>query len=116
MPISDFYWQGFLKRWRDVNGLPDDADINRYYDLDYIVTLPNTDPKIRAFELIKSNEEETVLKTGFGAVIQKKPAYQMPRWLEFETDTIDKMTLFEFDDPWDERRYFSGEYDIPDIV
>ena len=29
-------------------------------------------------------------------------------WLEFETDTIDKMKAFEFDDPWDDRRYFSG--------
>ena len=108
VPVSDFFWQGFLKQWRDVHGLPEDADINRYYDLDYIVTLPNTDPKIRKFEIIKTNEEETILRTGFGALIQKKANYQMPRWLEFETSTIDRMKAFEFDDPWDERRYFSG--------
>ena len=94
VPISDFFWQDFLNKWREVNGLPEDADINKYYDLDYVVTLPNTDPKIRAFEIIKSNDEETVVRTGFGAVIQKKIEYQMPRWLEFETDTIDKMKAF----------------------
>jgi uroporphyrinogen-III decarboxylase len=32
----------------------------------------------------------------------------MPRWLEFETNTVEKMEAFEFDDPWDDRRYFSG--------
>ena len=108
VPISDFFWQGFLNKWREVKGLPEDADVNKYYDFDYIVTLPNTDPKIRAFEIIKSNDEETILRTGFGAVIQKKIGYQMPSWLEFETDTIEKMKAFEFNDPWDERRYFSG--------
>jgi len=32
----------------------------------------------------------------------------MPEWLEFETDTIEKMNTFDFDDPWDDRRFFSG--------
>ena len=106
VPISDFYRQGFLKQWREVNGLPDDADINRWYDLDYVVTLPNTDPKIRSFEVPRTNEEETVLRTGLGALIRKKINYQMPEWLEFKTDTIEKMNAFDFDDPWDDRRFF----------
>jgi uroporphyrinogen decarboxylase len=108
VPIRDDFWAKFIDNWREVFGLPADADICKYYDFDYIVTLPNSDPKIRKFEIIKTNEEETILKTGFGATIQKKVAYQMPAWLEFETDTIDKMKAFEFDDPWDDRRYFSG--------
>ena len=32
----------------------------------------------------------------------------MPAFLRFETDTIEKMRAFRFDDPWDERRYFSS--------
>jgi hypothetical protein len=116
VPISDFFWQGFLKQWREINGLSEDADINRWYDLDYVVTLPNTDPKIRSFEVLKSNEEETVLRTGFGALIRKKINYQMPEWLEFETDTIRKINAFEFDDPWDDRRFFSaGDHQIAGI-
>ncbi|MBA7664105.1 hypothetical protein ES703_72156 [subsurface metagenome] len=40
----------------------------------------------------------------------------MPEWLEFETDTIEKMNAFEFDDPWDDRRYFkSGDHQIAGI-
>ena len=32
----------------------------------------------------------------------------MPAYLSFETDTLEKMASFQFDDPWDERRFFSS--------
>ena len=31
----------------------------------------------------------------------------MPAFLAFETDTIEKMEKFQFDDPCDDRRYFA---------
>jgi len=43
-----------------------------------------------------------------GAILITRINYQMPEWLEFETDTIEKMNTFDFDDPWDDRRFFSG--------
>jgi hypothetical protein len=49
-----------------------------------------------------------VVRTGFEAVLQKKRDYPMPAYLKFETDTIEKMEAFQFDDPWDERRYFDA--------
>ncbi|MBW8034628.1 MAG: hypothetical protein FVQ79_02925 [Planctomycetes bacterium] len=116
VPIRDDFWAKFIDNWRDVFGLPTDADICKYYDFDYMVTLPNSDPHIQDFEILKTNDEETILKTGFGATIHKKVAYQMPQWIEFETDTIEKMNAFEFDDPWDDRRYFSeGDHQIAGI-
>ncbi len=39
VPISDFFWGSFLERWRRELGLPADADIYRYCDLDWIVTV-----------------------------------------------------------------------------
>ncbi len=108
VPIRDDFWAKFIDNWREAFGLPEDTDICKYYDFDYMVTLPNSDPKIRNFEILKTDEVETVLKTGFGATIHKKVAYQMPEWIGFDTDTVDKMNNFEFDDPWDDRRYFSG--------
>lgn len=107
VPISDFFWGSFLKRWRDELGLALDTDIYRYYDLDWMNVTPNVDPHIKPFEILVENSDEIVVRTGFEAVIQKMLAYPMPAFLRFETDTIEKMAAFQFDDPWDERRYFN---------
>ncbi len=108
VPISDFFWGSFLERWRRELGLPKDTDIYAYYDLDWIVTVPNMDPHIRPFEILRQNDEEVVVRTGFGATIRKKFADPMPAYLAFETDGIEKLDAFRFDDPWDERRYLRG--------
>ncbi len=108
VPLSDFFWGSFLKRWRTDLDLPADTDIYEYYDLDWQVTVPNMDPHIKQFETLKENDEEVVVRTGFEATIRKKFADPMPAFLKFETDTIEKMRAFEFDDPWDDRRYFSA--------
>ncbi len=106
VPVSDFFWGSFLERWRRELGLPKDASIYKYYDLDWIATIPNMDPHIKQFEIIKENDEEVVVRTGYEAVIRKKFADPMPAFLKFETDTVEKMLEFRFDDPWDERRFF----------
>ncbi|MHB9029844.1 MAG: uroporphyrinogen decarboxylase family protein [Candidatus Latescibacterota bacterium] len=108
VPISDFFWGSFIERWKKDLRLPPDTDIYRYYDLDWIVTVPNMDPHIRPFEILKEDGEEVLVRTGFEAVIQKKFDHPMPAYLAFETDTIGKMEAFRFDDPRDERRYIQG--------
>ncbi len=108
VPVSDFFWGNFLKRWRAEKDLPEDTDIYTYYDLDWQVTIPNMDPHIKEFEIIRENEEEVVVRTGFEAMIRKKFADPMPEFIGFDTDTIEKAEAFEFDDPWDNRRYFAG--------
>jgi len=108
VPVSDFFWGSFLERWKRELGLPATADIYRHYDLDWIVTIPNMDPRIRSFEVLRESPEEIVVRTGYGAVIRKKFADPMPDFLSFDTDTLEKMAAFSFDDPWDDRRYLSG--------
>lgn len=108
VPLADFFWGSFLERWRNEKGLPPGTDINKYYDLDWIVTLPNMDPHIKPFEILKENDEEVVVRTGFEAIIRKKFADPMPEWLGFDTDAIEKTEAYEFEDPWDDRRYFSA--------
>jgi hypothetical protein len=34
VPVSDFFWVGFLKCWRLESGLPHNADIYTHYDHD----------------------------------------------------------------------------------
>jgi uroporphyrinogen decarboxylase len=108
VPVSDFFWGSFLERWRRELGLPRGTDIYNYYDLDWQVTVPNMDPHIKAFEVVREDEQEIVVRTGFEAIIRKKYADPMPDYMSFDTDTLEKMAAMRFDDPGDERRFFSA--------
>jgi hypothetical protein len=108
VPISDFFWGSFLDRWRNDLGLPADTDIYKYYDLDWIVTIPNMDPHIKSFEILKEDSKEVIVKTGYEAVIRKKFEFPMPEFVGWDTDTIEKLETLEFDDAYDRRRYFEA--------
>ncbi|HRT07206.1 MAG TPA: uroporphyrinogen decarboxylase family protein [Candidatus Paceibacterota bacterium] len=108
VPISDFFWGGFVRRWRRELGLAEDANPYYHYDLDWIVTVPNMDPWIRPFETLKETPEEVVVKTGFGAVMHKHLEFPMPEMRSWEIDTLEKLERAEFDSPRDPRRFFSA--------
>ena len=106
--VSDFFWGGFTRRWRQELGLPPDTDPYYYYDLDWIVTVPNMDPWIRPFETLKETAEEVIVKTGFGAVMHKHMEFPMPEMRAWETDTFEKLERAHFDDPRDRRRFYEA--------
>jgi hypothetical protein len=108
VPISDFFWGGFTRRWREELGLAPDANPYYHYDLDWVVTVPNMDPWIRPFATLEESKEEVVVRTGFGATIHKHFAFPMPEMRAWETDTIEKLERVEFDDPRDPRRFHAG--------
>jgi hypothetical protein len=91
VPISDFFWGSFIQRWRQDLDLPADANPYYYYDLDWIVTVPNMDPWIRPFETLSETPEEVVVKTGFGAIMHKHFEFPMPEMRGWETDTFQKL-------------------------
>jgi uroporphyrinogen-III decarboxylase len=66
------------------------------------------DPHIKPFETLRENADEVVVRTGFEAILNKHHAMPMPEFISWETDTIEKLEAFEFDDPRDRRRYFEG--------
>lgn len=108
VPISDFFWGGFVRRWREELGLPADASPYYHYDLDWIVTVPNMDPHIRSFQTIREDAHEVVVKTGFETTLRKRFDLPMPEQESWDTDAIEKLEAFEFDAPADPRRFFSG--------
>ena len=108
VPISDWFWGSFTKRWREELGLPGDANPYYHYDLDWIVTFPNMDPWIRPFETFSETPEEVTVKTGFGAIAHKHFSYPMPEMRAWETDTFEKLQRAVFDPPDDPRRFFSA--------
>ena len=107
VPVSDFFWGSFIKRWRAELGLDDSANPYYYYDLDWIATVPNMDPWIRPFEILKENAEEVVVRTGFGAILRKKFDCPMPEFVGWEIDTLEKLEAARFDPPDDPRRFFA---------
>ncbi len=66
------------------------------------------DPLIRNFEIIREDDQEVVVKTGFLATIRKRFDFPMPEFVSFDIDTIEKLQSFAFDDPSDPRRFFSA--------
>ena len=108
VPVSDFFWGSFIKRWREELGLSEDANPYYYYDLDWIVTVPNMDPFIKSFENLKEDEEEVVVKTGYLATLRKKFDAPMPESIGCDTDTIEKLEALVFDDAYDRRRYYEA--------
>ena len=89
VPISDFFWGSFVERWRKELNLPEDTDPYDYYDLDWIATMPNMDPKIQSFEILKEDETEVVVKTGFLTIIRKKFDFPMPEFISWDIDKIE---------------------------
>jgi hypothetical protein len=103
VPISDFFWTGFMKRAKAAWG--DDLDIYRKFDLDYIVVTPNMDPVIKNFELVKQEGESTWFKTGFGATVLRKADLPMPHFDAFSIETPDDLAGFVIEPADDPRRY-----------
>jgi hypothetical protein len=108
VPISDFFWGGFTRRWREELGLPAGANPYTHYDLDWIVTVPNMDPWIRRFETLSETPEEVTVRTGFGTIMHKVFSLPMPEMRGWETDTFEKLRDAVFDPPDDPRRFFSA--------
>jgi hypothetical protein len=108
VPVSDFYWGSFIRRWQQELDLPPDASPLTHYDLDWTVTHPNCDPWIRPFETIRETSDEVVVRTGFGAIVRKVFRFPMPEMVGWDIGTFEELEAAEFDDPADPRRYFEA--------
>ena len=105
VPISDFFWGNFTRRWQKDLGLPPDANPYYHYDLDWIVTLPNMDPWIRPFETLSETPKDVTVRTGFGAIMRKDFSLPMPETSAWDLDTFEKLQRAGFDAPDDPRRF-----------
>ncbi len=104
VPVGEFFWTNFVRRCKRELDVGDDFDPYRYWDLDMIVINPNMDPHITGIQVLKDTPEHKVVKTGYGATIERRDTIPMPHFVSFETEEFDEMEAFQFDDPRDERR------------
>jgi len=105
VPVGEFFWTNFLRRCKAEMDVGDDFDPYRHWDLDMIVINPNMDPHVTGIEVLENTPERRLVRTGFGATIEQRADYPMPRYLDFETTAYADMDALEFDDPLDPRRY-----------
>jgi len=112
VPLTDFYWSGFLSNWLRALNLPPDTDIYEYYDLDVKVISPNMDPRVESCVVLEQTPEYVVFRSGFGCTVKKVFASPMPMFLDFLVKSAEEFKDFTFDDPRDERRYFGKRCDI----
>ncbi|MBN1851648.1 MAG: hypothetical protein JW829_02960 [Pirellulales bacterium] len=108
VPVGEFFWSNFIRRCKAELDAGDDFDPYRYWDLDLIVINPNMDPHITGIEVLEETEDRILVKTGFGATIERKSTYPMPHFVSFDIESFEQMEAFEFDNPRDPRRYYKA--------
>ena len=108
VPVGEFFWTNFIRRCKAELDVGDDFDPYRYWDLDLIVINPNMDPQITGIEVLEDTPERKLVKTGFGATIERRSTHPMPHFAAFETESFEQMEALEFDDPKDPRRYYEA--------
>ncbi|OHB77785.1 MAG: hypothetical protein A2W31_06755 [Planctomycetes bacterium RBG_16_64_10] len=105
VPMGEFFWTNFVRRCKQELAVGADFDPYRYWDLDLIVLNPNMDPRITGIEVLEDAPDHQVVRTGYGAIVERKRHCPMPAYRAFETETFAQMEAFQFDDPRDERRF-----------
>ena len=112
VPTGEFFWGGFLERCQREWNLPDPFDPYRHFDLDFVVQSPNMDPHIQPFQTVAEGPDYIIVKTGFECTVKKRFDLPMPSYLDFDTQTVEQIEAFEFDDPADPRRYYEPGDDM----
>ena len=105
VPVTDFFWSGFIKKWQKIKELDTNANIYDYYDLDLVVVNPNMDPVPNPPEIIEDSEEQIIYKSGWGSKVMIKKENPMPGYLEHSINNKDDYDKYEFHDPADDVRY-----------
>lgn len=108
VPIGEFFWTNFIRRCKEELDVGDDFDPYRHWDLDLVVINPNMDPQLTGIVVLEDDEEHKLVRTGYGAVVERKRTYPMPHFVSFATETYEQMEALDFDDPRDRRRYYDA--------
>jgi len=108
VPVAEFFWTNFIRRCKAEMDVGDDFDPYRHWDLDMVVVNPNMDPHVTGIEVLEDTPDRKVVRTGFGARIERRSTHPMPNFLAFETESFEQMEAFAFDDPLDPRRYYEA--------
>lgn len=107
VPIFELFWDNFLEKWRQEKGLSEDTDIYKFYDMDLVIVIPKTDPKLKSFKIIEKTKDYIIFKSGYGCTVKKVFNAPMPQFIDYSIKSADDYEKFELEDPLEGSRYFS---------
>ena len=70
IPVFDNYWEEFAAAARQVHGLPKDASLETFYDVDIQVLVPDETPFPSRAAILSENASEIIQRDGWGRVIR----------------------------------------------
>jgi uroporphyrinogen decarboxylase len=109
IPVADlFFWDEFIKNWKEYFKLDQDTDIFKYYDLDVVLCTPNIDPIINNVVEIEKTQNYVVYKGGFGSTLKMDFSQPVPYFVENAITDIKDLDKFKFEDPNNNSRYTDG--------
>jgi hypothetical protein len=108
VPVGEFFWTNFVRRCKKELKVGDDFNPYKHWDIDLIVVTPNMDPHITGIQVVEDSADRKVVRTGFGATIERRSTFPMPHYKDFDTQTFEQMEALAFDDPRDPRRYHAA--------
>lgn len=112
VPITEWFWDEFVEKWKVEKELDNYVDIYKYYDLDLKIISPNMDPKIESCQIIEKTDKYVIFKSGFGCSVKKNYSSPLPQFFDFSIKSPQEYKNFFFEDPDDERRYKGERRDI----
>lgn len=114
IPIQDlFFWEEFIDNWRKYFNLDKDTNIFKYYDFDIVACTPNIDPHINNVKEIEKTENYVIYRGGFGSTLKLDFSQPVPNFVKYAVKDIKDLEKFEFEDPYDNRRY-NNSFAVPD--
>ncbi len=114
VPIQDlFFWEEFIDNWQKYFKLDSDTDIFKYYDFDIVLCTSNIDPHINNVKEIEKTENYVIYKGGFGSTLKLDFSQPVPNFIKYAVEYIKDLERFEFEDPYDNRRY-KNSFAVPD--
>jgi len=108
VPVGEFFWTNFVRRCKKELKVGDDFNPYKHWDIDLIVVTPNMDPHITGIQVLENTPDRKVVRTGFGATIERRSTFPMPHYKDFDTQTFEQMEALALDDPRDPRRYHAA--------
>jgi len=105
VPLKDSFWAEFRDKWRQQKGLPGDADITDYYQVDIDIAVADETPFPSRCRIIRDSPGERIERGKWGRLQRSVPGAYFHEVLEVAVKEKSDLDCLEFEDPSADFRY-----------